>query len=178
MSVNLLPWREHYYHSRSRFLLWTFSLGLLMALAVTAAAWRHGSTEIGLVHHHGVQLAERRDQIRRELDRLADNRQQQMQMLDALQPMVRDLADNASLNEVVIDVLDSQLLQYSINELVRVDDGIRVSGLAPTAVAVDQLVARGQFTAGNRLTISWQLPALQLTGSGAAFEILVVRGGR
>ena len=176
MSVNLLPWREPYFRGRSRFLQQMLSLGILAALLVTSAVWRQGSAEIVRLHHQRVELTERRDRVRRELDRVMDNRQQQLQLIDGLQPMVSELTDNQSLQEVLNDVLDSELFLYSVTELVRVDGGIRVSGLAPAAVAVDELVARRQFTAGNRSAISWQLLALQLTASGAAFEILVVRG--
>ena len=176
MSVNLLPWREIYYQGRSRFLLQMLGLGILAALLVTSAAWRQGSASIARLHHQRIELSERRDRVRRELDRVMDNRQQQLQMLDALQPMVSELTENKSLNEVLTDVLDSELFLYSVTELVRVDNGIRVSGLAPAAVAVDQLVARRQFTAGKRQAITWQLLSLQLTASGAAFDILVVGG--
>jgi len=176
MSVNLLPWREIYFQGRSRFLLQMLSLGILAALLVTSAAWRQGSAEIARLHQLRVELTERRDRMRRELDRVMENRQQQLQLLDALQPMISELTENQSLNEVLNDVLDSELFLNSVTELVRVDGGIRVSGLAPAAVAVDQLVARRQFTAGNRPAITWQLLALQLTASGAAFDILVVRG--
>lgn len=176
MFINLLPWRESYSRCRSRFLLQMLGLGILAALLVTAAAWRQGSAEIARLHQQRVELSERRDRVRHELDQVMDNRQQQLQMLDALQPMVSELTENRSLNEVLRDVLDSELFLYSVTELVRVDGGIRVSGLAPAAVAVDQLVARRQFTTGNRPAITWQLLALQLTASGAAFEILVRRG--